>query len=423
MLVLVLALLLHQAAAASLATIVGGVNNGGKGSTSDTAGQLPLPPEVECQRRHAAKCTELETGLGSFMARNELTQVVVWGHKSRGTHRWIHHGVFNALVTASGGNISIAWTEDSSPPPRQSLVVATLAGTPHGLAVAPLDLTSRYILLVNKGGDTYPGANHDWITKIRAVLWAPYLPVTPNNVEGCLVQPWPGPATRCEVMPAVCVDESLAQRREAASRGGPAPAEHAVFVGSLWKPDQMETFLAVVGRLKQRHNISTIHYGWCKECMHPGEKDVAAWAAAHGFESRDVLGASEARLAQQRAFMSFDLRYSYHLDHEYVPDRWFKLAAAGKLVVTNSESAKALFGDAAVAERDVPTMVDKAVALSRDQRRLVPALRRAAEVVREQHTYSHRMRTLLTMLPDPAEREAVLGHGGGGPAGTQKRSR
>lgn len=335
-----------------------------------------------CYNGQTKKCTEVDTNLISFMQRSKLTQVIVWGYKSRHTHSWIHRGVFEALVAAAGTNFNVTWSDDTTLPPLRSLVVATLSGTPHKLAVAPIDRTSQYILLVNKGGDTFSGANQNWIKKIKAVLWAPNLAVAPNNVKGCLIQPWPGPATKCEVISSLCIASLIREPLKMPTT--------AVFVGSLWKPNQKQLFIRVVNRLKQKHNISTVHYGWCKDC--------GSWPVENGFKSCSSLDAKNASLVQQQAFMSFDLRSDNHITNEYVPDRWFKLAAMGKLVVTNSKSVKALFGNAAVAESDIDAMVDKAVILSKDSIKLFFALQHAAKVVREQHTYSHRIKTLITLL-------------------------
>lgn len=228
--------------------------------------------------------------------------------------------------------------------------------------------------------------------------------MAPGNPRGCLLEPWPGPATRCGVVSEACILEAAALQEAATAAAAPAAGalagRKAVFVGSLWKRDQVADFLKVVKRLRERYAISTSHYGWCSPEVCGGKGGGPGWAQENQFELYGPADAATAATELEGAFMSFDLRYSYHLEHEYVPDRWFKLAAMGKLVVTNSEAAAAIFGAGnVIAERDVELMVDRAVNLSLDHRKLSGALVHASRVVREHHTYSHRLRTLLTLFP------------------------
>lgn len=347
----------------------------------------------------------LDVGLPQFLARNNLTRIYVSGRKHLGdTHRWIHAGMFAALNAAAPSGIPVEWVSGAPPLPH-SLVVTTIVSKPHRLAVASpnaalphRDATSRYILLINEGKKAYTGMNYDWIRRITAVLWSPYKVIAPNHVKGTLLQPWPGPATPCGVITPTCIDEALllqtaaSQQLTAASR---TKARLAVFVGTLWKTDQIQSFVTVVAHLRDAYNISTIQYGRCEPCT----KDPN-FATMHQFEARGILHAAAAADGViERAFFTFDLRYDFHIRMKYVPDRWFKLASMGKLVVTNSESAREIFGDAVVAESDPRAMVDAAIALMTDQHKLRTALHVAAKIVRTEHTYAHRLRTLLTMFP------------------------
>jgi hypothetical protein len=339
-----------------------------------------------CVQRVRPSCKELDVGLGMFMRDHNLNHIVMTGRKAQGdTHRWIHSGVFDVLRSAAPNGTNVDWLDGhpGSPlPPPHSLVVTTLQSAPHQLATeAPPDLTSRYILLINEGHDTYTGANKQWMQSIVSVMWAPYTNIAPKHPTGMLLAPWPGPVSRCDVAPPACIDELTA----AAHQRGPVEnsEKQAVFVGTLWKPDQISNFIAVVDVLKRHHGITTVQFGRCLPC-----KDNQSFAAAHGFEARGELDTEgEAAAVIDASFLTFDLRYKLHVSHAYVPDRWFRAASRAKLVVTNSPHASTVLAGAVVAEPNITTMIDRAVQLLSHPQRLNPTLKAAAAIVGEQHTY------------------------------------
>ena len=214
------------------------------------------------------------------------------------------------------------------------------------------------------------------------------------KLKSIMIKPWPGAALPCDIKLSTATIRSQSSRT-------------AALVGSLWDPSQLTYVHDVVLRL-QKDGITLHHYGYCNwcnsRCRLPGAQGANLCrilnGSTTGFRTHASVSDGAALNLLDTSLMSPDFRKDSHIRSEYAPDRWFRHAAGGALIVTNSPAAAHYFGDAAVATQNGTRMVDDALRILKNRTELKRVLSKAAGIVRSEHTYTHRVLSLISMFPN-----------------------
>lgn len=127
-------------------------------------------------------------------------------------------------------------------------------------------------------------------------------------------------------------------------------------------------------------------------------------------QMREAFGRHRVRVDVVRAWDSEHARYiqssrvapvmqgAWQVNYGYIPCRAFKNASYGQLVVTNNPIIRDLFNGQCVYESDIGEMVESAMKCCCRPRELMT--RHAISVVRDGHTYVHRVKTLMGVVED-----------------------
>lgn len=185
-------------------------------------------------------------------------------------------------------------------------------------------------------------------------------------------------------------------------RVGPASYYAGGVLYQPWATDLLpdEIDLAWAGRPRERASfwVGTIGggefgnvnelAGFQRAC---GEHDVA-------FVQRAGVSRATHMDLIQRSYMAPAIVGTWQLHHGYVPCRIFKNISYGQLGLTNSEAVNAIFDGGLVANKDTHHLFNAGEHLLHGKKG-VAHVRDLMHTVRENHTFVHRIATILNLLP------------------------
>ncbi|MCS6798186.1 MAG: hypothetical protein NZ898_06615 [Myxococcota bacterium] len=347
--------------------------------------------------------------IGAILDALGVRRVIVHGYRRpRHTHHWIQLALYRALREASRqlGTFDVAWRDNRdalrASECEDTLFVANAnvdrpdANLPlhprawylvHDHAPGRLSL-ERYAPLVRAGRcvffEVFRGrpADASW----EPIADEPLHWVRADRTRAVLT--W---AT--DLLPAQ-IDANIDRVRRA-PRSRP-DARTVCFVGSVWRSN--ETELREVVAFCARHGLRFEQWGGYV-ARGRGER----WPGEVVIHATDVSPEQNAQLVRE-ALLAPAIQGRAQMPHcvdvgNYVPCRIFKNLSYGAWGVTNNATVQRLFDGRLVHDEQVPALLERALRFVRadpDPWHLVSLM----EIVRDRHTYWHRLRTLLRVLRD-----------------------